>query len=62
MAKFLVFGAKTGWIGQMIAKMLKEKGYDVAVAETRLENIQEVSGSLILVAYRSARVPAAVLI
>ena len=42
MVKFLVFGGKTGWIGQKMVVMLREKGYEVVVAETRLENIQDV--------------------
>lgn len=44
--KFLVFGGKTGWIGQMIVKMLREKGYDVVVADTRLENIEQVAAEI----------------
>lgn len=33
---------KTGWIGQKIVAMLRAKGADVVVAETRLEHIQDV--------------------
>ena len=33
---------KTGWIGQKIVTMLRAKGADVVVAETRLEHIQDV--------------------
>jgi 3,5-epimerase/4-reductase len=35
---FLVFGGKTGWIGQKIVGLLKDQGYVVYAAESRLEN------------------------
>lgn len=35
---FLVFGGKTGWIGQKVVKLLEAQGYIVYVAESRLEN------------------------
>ena len=35
---FLVFGGKTGWIGQKVVKLLEAQGYNVYVAESRLEN------------------------
>ncbi len=39
---FLVFGGKSGWIGQKIVKLLEEQGHKVAVAQSRLENRQDV--------------------
>lgn len=44
--KYLVFGGKTGWIGQKVLAMLKEKGVEAAAAETRLENIQDVAAEI----------------
>lgn len=35
---FLVFGGKTGWIGQKIVKLLEEQGNDVIVSQQRLED------------------------
>jgi len=35
---FLVFGGEKGWIGQKIVALLKEGGYQVHVAKTRLED------------------------
>lgn len=43
---YLVFGGKTGWIGQKVVAMLKEAGKPVTVAETRLENIQDVAAEI----------------
>lgn len=39
---FLVFGGKTGWIGQKIVSLLKEKNYNVFSADSRLENREEI--------------------
>jgi len=36
--KFLVFGGKTGWLGQKITALLKEKGYQVVPTQVRLED------------------------
>ncbi len=44
--RFLVFGGKTGWIGQKLVSMLREAGKDVVVANTRLENIQDVAAEI----------------
>ena len=43
---FLVFGGKSGWIGQMLVVMLKEKGHKVVVAESRLENREAVRAEI----------------
>ncbi|HEY5234920.1 MAG TPA: sugar nucleotide-binding protein, partial [Rhabdochlamydiaceae bacterium] len=40
--KILVFGGKTGWIGQMFVKYLQEHNYLVFAAESRMENRSEV--------------------
>lgn len=39
---FLVFGGKTGWIGQKIVAVLKEKKYEVYCGQSRLENRQDI--------------------
>lgn len=39
---FLVWGGKTGWIGQKIVTLLKEQGYTVYTAASRLENRTDV--------------------
>jgi hypothetical protein len=38
-----VFGGKTGWIGIQLVDLLKSKGKDVVIAETRIENLEAVS-------------------
>jgi len=38
MEVYLVFGGKTGWIGQIMVSMLKAKGKVVHIAESRLED------------------------
>jgi len=40
--KFLVFGGKTGWIGQKIVELLTEQNHEVFAAESRLENREEL--------------------
>lgn len=40
--KFLVYGGKTGWIGQQLIKLLQEKGEKVIAAESRMENREDV--------------------
>ena len=52
---FLIFGGKTGWIGQKLASLLEERGHTVFCAESRLESreglireIEEVSPDLII--------------
>lgn len=40
--KFLVFGGKTGWIGQMIMEDLSKKGYACESADSRLENRESI--------------------
>lgn len=39
---FLVFGGKTGWIGQRVVELLKEQNYTVYSAESRLENRESI--------------------
>lgn len=36
--KFLIFGGKTGWIGQQLITLLQAQGYQALAAESRLEN------------------------
>ena len=40
--KFLVFGGKTGWIGQMIMEDLSKEGYACESADSRLENRESI--------------------
>lgn len=47
MKKVLVFGGKTGWIGGMMVDMVKkEDGIEVAAAESRIENREQVAKEL----------------
>jgi len=39
---FLIFGGKTGWIGQKLVTLLEESDYTVYCAEARLENREEL--------------------
>lgn len=39
---FLVFGGKTGWIGQQLVTLLQSQGHVAIAAESRLENREEV--------------------
>lgn len=41
--KYLIFGGKTGWIGQQVAEMLRKQGKEVVIAESRLEKIEQVA-------------------
>lgn len=38
----LLFGGKSGWIGQKLVPILQESGYDVYCAESRLENRTDI--------------------
>lgn len=46
---FLVWGGKTGWIGQKIVRLLQEEHYQVYAAESRLENREEVENEIKLI-------------
>lgn len=48
MSRVLIFGGKTGWIGGLMADLIKEKHPDIEVflAESRIENREEVSKEL----------------
>lgn len=39
---FLVFGGKTGWIGQKIVKIIQDAGHNPICGESRLENRQDI--------------------
>lgn len=39
---FLIFGSKTGWIGQKILKHVQEQGHTGIAAKSRLENRQDI--------------------
>ena len=45
---FLVFGGKTGWIGQKVVALLKNQNYLVYTAESRLENRSDVETEITL--------------
>ena len=44
--RYLVFGGKTGWIGQKVLAMLQAKGITAVAAESRLERIQDVAAEI----------------
>ena len=46
---FLVFGGKTGWIGQSIVKLLQEQNYTIYSAESRLENRESIENEINLI-------------
>lgn len=46
---FLVWGGKTGWIGQKVVTLLQEQGYIVHVAESRLENREGIQREMVAV-------------
>lgn len=46
---FLVYGGKTGWIGQKIVALLKSQDQIVVAAESRLENREEVEREILRV-------------
>ncbi len=43
---FLIFGGKSGWIGQKLMTIVKEKGYNAISAESRLENRESVEAEI----------------
>lgn len=45
-AHYLVFGGETGWIGQKMVTLVSERGIQVTVAKSRLENTQDVAQEL----------------
>lgn len=45
--RYLVFGGKTGWIGQKIVSLLKELGNEVICAESRLEERERIEAEII---------------
>jgi len=42
MATWMVFGGKTGWVGQSLVKLLQEQGEKVVAASSRLENRESI--------------------
>jgi len=46
MKRVLIFGGKTGWIGGLMADLVKEEGLEVFLAEARIENRDAVSKEL----------------
>jgi len=40
--RFLVFGGKSGWIGQKMVKLLSEQGYTAIAASSRIENREAI--------------------
>ncbi len=43
---YLVYGGKTGWIGQKVLAMLLAQGIPARAAEARLENVEQVAAEL----------------
>jgi 3,5-epimerase/4-reductase len=46
MSKVLVFGGKTGWIGNLMVELCKKKGIEVIAADSRIENRGDVEKEL----------------
>lgn len=46
---FLVFGGKTGWIGQKLVKIIAEQGHCALAAQSRLENRSDIEQEIIKV-------------
>jgi len=46
MTRVLVFGGKTGWIGQMMVELCKKEGIEVFPAESRAQNRADVEAEL----------------
>lgn len=44
--KFLVYGGKTGWLGQKLVAMLRAEGSDAVVGDARIENREDVAREL----------------
>ncbi len=44
--RFLIFGGKTGWIGQKLIHLAQEKGYNAIAAQSRLENREAIEQEL----------------
>jgi|TARA_B100000795_G_scaffold75479_1_gene53646 3,5-epimerase/4-reductase len=43
---YLVFGGKTGWVGQKLINLLQSQNITVVAADSRLENAQDVAAEL----------------
>jgi 3,5-epimerase/4-reductase len=43
---YLVFGGKTGWIGQKVLAMLLAQGIRAQAADSRLEKVEQVAAEL----------------
>ena len=43
---YLVYGGKTGWIGQKVLAMLQAQGIPARAAEARLEKVEQVAAEL----------------
>lgn len=44
--RFLIYGSKTGWIGQQVVALLKEQGHVVEIPESRLENRESLEAEI----------------
>ena len=44
--KVLVFGGKTGWIGAQMVALLRSRGHEAVVAESRLEKTEQVAAEI----------------
>jgi len=41
--KYLVYGGKTGWLGQQLVALLKAEGTPVIAGDARIENREDVA-------------------
>lgn len=46
---FLIWGGKTGWIGQKVVALLQEQGHIVYIAESRLENRESIQKEITMI-------------
>lgn len=46
---FLIFGGKTGWIGQKVVQIIEQQGHNAIAAESRLENRQDLEKEILAV-------------
>ena len=44
--KFLIYGAKTGWIGKHLVQLCKELELEFAIGDARIENITNINNDL----------------
>jgi len=46
MKRVLIYGGKTGWIGGLMAELVKKEGLELFLGEARIENRESVAKEL----------------